>query len=74
MGTIAAVEGNVLTPWLMSRVGDMNAAAVLVGADVLGWLWGSGACYLAVRSPPRSGVVCERVDELNPFAEILKQE
>ncbi|HXI27787.1 MAG TPA: AI-2E family transporter, partial [Vicinamibacterales bacterium] len=27
---IAAVEGNVLTPWLMSRVGEMNAVAVFV--------------------------------------------
>ena len=74
MGTIAAVEGNVLTPWLMSRVGDMNAAAVLVSLMFWGWLWGVWGLLLAVPITAAIKVVCERVDELNPFAEILKQE
>ena len=42
---IGALEGNVLTPWLMSRVGEMNAAAVFVSLIFWGWIWGGwGLC------------------------------
>jgi predicted PurR-regulated permease PerM len=72
-GVIAGVEGNVLTPWLMSRVGDMNAAAVFVSLMFWGWLWGIWGLVLAVPMTAAVKVLCERVDELNPIAELLGQ-
>ena len=45
---IGAIEGNVLTPWLMSRVGEMNAVAVFVSLLFWGWIWGVWGLLLAV--------------------------
>jgi predicted PurR-regulated permease PerM len=73
-GLIAALEGNWLTPWLMSRVGDMNAVAVFVCLLFWGWLWGIWGLLLAVPITAAVKVVCERVDALNPVAEILKSD
>jgi len=70
-GLIAGIEGNLLTPWLMSRVGDMNAAAVFVSLMFWGWLWGVWGLVLAVPITAAVKVLCERVDELNPIAEML---
>ena len=69
---IAAVEGNVLTPWLMSRVGEMNAAAVFVSLLFWGWIWGVWGLLLAVPITAAAKAVCERVPDLAVFAELLK--
>ncbi len=45
---VAAFESNVLTPWLMSRVGAMNAVAVFVCLIFWGWIWGVWGLLLAV--------------------------
>jgi predicted PurR-regulated permease PerM len=69
---IAALEGNVLTPLLMSRVGEMNAVAVFVSLMFWGWMWGIWGLLLAVPITAAIKAVCERVDDLNPLAELLK--
>jgi predicted PurR-regulated permease PerM len=69
---IAALEGNVLTPLLMSRVGEMNAAAVFVSLLFWGWIWGGWGLLLAVPITASIKAVCERVPDLNAFAEMLK--
>lgn len=70
---IAAIEGNILTPWLMSRVGEMNAVAVFVSLMFWGWLWGVWGLLLAVPITAAAKAVCDRVDDLNGFAEILSE-
>jgi len=42
--TIAVIEGNVLTPWLMSHTSRMNAVAVFVSLLFWGGFGASGAC------------------------------
>jgi predicted PurR-regulated permease PerM len=69
---IAAIEGYVLTPLLMSRVGEMNAVAVFVSLMFWGWMWGIWGLLLAVPMTAAIKAVCERVDDLNAFAELLK--
>jgi predicted PurR-regulated permease PerM len=69
---IAAVEGNVLTPWLMSRVGEMNTVAVFVSLLFWGWIWGGWGLLLAVPMTAAAKAVCERVPDLSGFAELLK--
>ena len=71
--TIAALEGNVLTPWLMSRVGEMNAVAVFVSLLFWGWIWGAWGLLLAVPITAAVKAACERLDDLNAFAELLKE-
>lgn len=70
--TIAALEGYVLTPLLMRRVGEMNAVAVFVSLMFWGWLWGTWGLLLAVPMTAAIKTVCERVDGLEPFAELLR--
>jgi predicted PurR-regulated permease PerM len=68
---IAAVEGNLLAPWLMSRAGRMSPVAVFVSLLFWGWLWGVWGLLLAVPITAAIKAVCERVDDLDPFAELL---
>ena len=70
---IGAIEGNVLTPWLMSRVGAMNAVAVFVSLLFWGWIWGVWGLLLAVPITAAVKAVCERVPEFSSFAELLKE-
>ena len=71
--TIGALEGNVLTPWLMSRVGQMNAGAVFVSLLFWGWIWGVWGLLLAVPITAAAKAVCERIPDFNSFAELLKE-
>ena len=72
MVTIGALKGNLLTPWLMSRFGEMNAVAVFVSLLFWGWIWGAWGLLLAVPITAVMKAICERIPELNPFAELLK--
>ena len=69
---IGTVEGNILTPWLMSRVGEMNAVAVfvsLLSGD------GSGEPGAGARRADHAAAkaVCERIPEFSVLAEILNE-
>jgi predicted PurR-regulated permease PerM len=70
---IGAIEGNVLTPWLMSRAGDMNAGAVFVSLMFWGWIWGVWGFLLAVPIMAAVKTACERIPEFNAAAELLKK-
>jgi predicted PurR-regulated permease PerM len=70
---IGIVEGNVLTPLLLSRAGEMNAVAVFVSLLFWGWLWGFWGLLLAVPITAALKAVCERVEDFNAFAELLKE-
>jgi predicted PurR-regulated permease PerM len=68
---IAAVEGNLVSPWLLGKVGRMNAVAVFVSLLFWGWLWGAWGLVLAVPITAAIKAVCERVEDWNGFAELL---
>jgi predicted PurR-regulated permease PerM len=70
---IGAIEGNLLTPWLMSRAGDMNAAAVFVSLMFWGWIWGVWGLLLAVPITAAFKATCERIPEFQNVAELLKK-
>jgi predicted PurR-regulated permease PerM len=70
---IGFLEGYVLTPWLMSRVGEMNAVAVFVSLLFWGWIWGVWGLLLAVPMTAAMKAVCERIPDFNAFAELLKE-
>jgi predicted PurR-regulated permease PerM len=68
---IAAIEGNLLSPWLLGKVGRMNPVAVFVSLLFWGWLWGAWGLLLAVPITAAIKAICERVDDWNGFAELL---
>lgn len=70
---IAVVEGNILAPWLIGRAGRMNAVAVFVSLLFWGWIWGTWGLLLAVPIMAAAKAVCERVDDLSSYAELLKE-
>ena len=70
---VAAIEGNVLAPWLMSRAGRMNTVAVFVSLLFWGWIWGVWGLLLAVPIMAAVKAVCERIDDLSGYAELLSE-
>jgi predicted PurR-regulated permease PerM len=63
--------GYVITPWLTSRAGRMNAVTVFVGVLTWGWLWGLWGLLLGVPILMIVKAVCDRVDDLKPVGELL---
>jgi predicted PurR-regulated permease PerM len=69
---ITTIEAYLLTPLLMSRVGEMNAVAIFVSLMFWGWLWGIWGLLLAVPITAAIKAVCERVEGWDAIAELLK--
>jgi len=68
---IAAIEGNVLTPLLMRRVGEMNVVVVFVSLMFWGWIWGIWGLVLAIPITAAIKSVAERVEGFGGLAEFL---
>ena len=68
---IHTIAGNLLTPWLTSRAGRMNAVSVFVGVLAFGWLWGVWGLVLGVPILMMVKAICDRVDDLKPLGELL---
>jgi predicted PurR-regulated permease PerM len=69
---VACVEAYAITPWLMSRTGEMNPAAVFIGLLFWGWLWGLPGLFLAVPILMVIKSVSDHVEALHPVATLLK--
>ena len=70
---ITSVEGFLLTPWLMSRAGRMNAVAVFVSLLFWGWMWGLWGVLLATPILMAVKTVAEHIEEFQPIAEVLAE-
>ena len=68
---IHSIVGYLLTPWLTSRAGRMNAVTVFVGVLAWGWLWGLWGLLLGIPILMAVKAVCDRVEELKPIGELL---
>lgn len=71
---IAGVIGLGVVPWLTERVGRINAVATFVTLLVWDWLWGVPGLLLGIPIMMAAMAVCERVDNLHTFAELLRAE
>jgi predicted PurR-regulated permease PerM len=68
---ITTLEGFLLTPWLTSRAGRMNAVAIFVGLLFWGWVWNIWGMLLAVPMLMVLKAVCDHIEELQPVGELL---
>ncbi len=68
---VATAEGYWLTPWLTGRAARMNNVAVFVGLLFWGWVWGIAGLLLAVPLLMVTKAVCDRIEDLQPFGELL---
>jgi predicted PurR-regulated permease PerM len=68
---ITSLEGLLLTPWLTGRAAQMNPVAIFVGLLFWTWVWGVWGTLLAVPMLMVVKAVCDRVEDLQPIAEML---
>ncbi len=70
---VAAIEGNVLTPWLTSRAGELNTVAVFLSVLFWGWMWDVWGLLLAVPIMVAVKAAADRIEPLQPIGELLGQ-
>lgn len=70
---IRAVVGNLLAPWWLGRASRMNPVAVFIAVLAFGWLWGVWGLFLGVPVLMVVKAICDRVEELQPAAELLAE-
>lgn len=69
--TIATVVGTFVTTWMTGRIAKMNTAAVFVSLLFWTWLWGIWGMLLSMPITVIVKVVAQRVEQLEPVAELL---
>jgi predicted PurR-regulated permease PerM len=68
---ITVLEGWLLTPALMGRVAQMSPAAIFVGLIFWSWIWDVWGLLLAVPMMMIIKTVCDHIEELQWFGELL---
>jgi predicted PurR-regulated permease PerM len=68
---ITSLEGFLLTPLLMGRAGQINGVAMFISILFWSWLWGIIGMIVAVPLTMTIKSVCDRVEQLQPIAELL---
>jgi predicted PurR-regulated permease PerM len=68
---ITSLEGWLLAPVLMGRAARMNPVAIFVGLLFWSWVWGAWGVILAVPMMMMFKAVCDRVEDLQPVAELI---
>jgi predicted PurR-regulated permease PerM len=68
---IATVVGTFVVTWMTGKIAKMNAAAVFISLLFWGWLWGVWGMLLSIPIIVIVKVVSERVEQLEPLAELL---
>jgi predicted PurR-regulated permease PerM len=68
---ITTLEGWLLTPILMGRVGSLNQIAIFASLLFWSWLWGVWGMLLAVPMLMAVKAICDHIEELQPIADFL---
>ena len=68
---VAVIEGNLITPWLTGRAGELNTVAVFVSVLFWGWLWGMWGLLLAVPIMVAIRAAADHIEALQPVGELL---
>ena len=68
---VAALEGNLITPALTSRAGEINTVAVFVSVLFWGWMWGVAGLLLALPIVVAIKAAADHIEPLQPIGELL---
>ena len=68
---ITSLEGWLLTPILLGKVGSLNHIAIFASLLFWSWMWGVWGMLLAVPMLMATKAVCDHVEELQPIADFL---
>jgi len=66
-----SLEGQFLTPMIVGRRLEMNAAAVFLSVAFWGWIWGVTGMFLAVPIMVGVKILASYVDSLQPLGNFL---
>ena len=66
-----ALEGNLITPWITGRAGELNTVAVFVSVLFWGWMWSVWGLLLAVPIMVSIKAAADRIEPLQPLGELL---
>ena len=67
----AALEGNLISPWLTSRAGELNTVAVFVSVLFWGWMWDVWGLVLAIPIMVAVKAAADHIEPLQPLGELL---
>ncbi|HEX5551087.1 MAG TPA: AI-2E family transporter, partial [Nitrospira sp.] len=70
---IATMVGVVLVTWMSGKMAKMNSTAVFVALLFWGWLWGVWGLLFAIPIMGMLKVFAERIEDLQPLAELLSE-
>ncbi len=70
---IATLVGVVLVTWMGGKLTKMNTTAVFVALLFWGWLWGVWGLLFAIPIMGMLKVFAERIEDLQPLAELLSE-
>jgi predicted PurR-regulated permease PerM len=70
-GAIAALEGNLISPWLTGRAGELNTVAVFVSVLFWGWMWDVWGLVLAIPIMVAIKAAADHIEPLQPLGELL---
>lgn len=68
---VAGLVGFGFTTWLQGRFAGVNSAVLFIALLFFGWLWGIAGLLLGAPLIAIAKVVCDRVESLKPFGELL---
>ena len=70
---ITAVEGNLITPWILGRRMRVSPIAILIWLLIWGWLWGVPGALLAVPMLTSAKLIAARVRGWEWFARMVER-
>jgi len=70
-GLVAVLEGNLISPWLTSRAGELNTVAVFVSVLFWGWMWDVWGLVLAIPIMVAIKAAADHIEPLQPLGELL---
>jgi predicted PurR-regulated permease PerM len=70
-GAVAALEGNLISPWITSRTGELNTVAVFVSVLFRGWMWDVWGLVLVVPIMVSVKAAADHLEPLQPPGELL---
>jgi predicted PurR-regulated permease PerM len=68
---IAILVGMFVTTWMAGKIAKMNPAAIFIGLLFWGWLWSVWGLLLGIPIIVIIKVISERVEGMQPIAELL---
>jgi predicted PurR-regulated permease PerM len=68
---INSIEGQLVTPWIVSRRLSINPVIVFISVVFWGWLWGTVGVVVAVPMLVCVKVICDGFEPLQPIGDFL---